>query len=133
MRIVITRWALDSYLDLRDSGVIDRATYWQVLRPDILRLRQRTEDPRFRDAHFWGPAIGRDGVDIPDGYKMKWHNVGNGNVQLRLCVALIGGDAYLCHGYVKTSPQQDQREAALLKTRIPLIRDLRHDERGELP
>lgn len=58
---------------------------------------------------------------IPKGFKMKWHNVGTGNIQLRLCVALVGQDAWLCHGYAKTSPQGDLREAAKLKERIRLI------------
>ena len=133
MRIVITGWALDSYTALRRAGVIDRTTYWKVLRPDILRLRQRAEDPRFRDSHFWGPAIGRDGVDVPDGYKMKWHNVGNGNVQLRLCVAVLDGDAFLFHGYIKNSPAQDRLEAEKIKMRIQLLREGAVELMGELP
>ena len=64
---------------------------------------------------------------------MKWHNFGNGNVQLRLCVALVDGDAYLCHAYVKTSPAQDRRRAASLKHKILLIQRGHHVERGELP
>jgi hypothetical protein len=63
---------------------------------------------------------------------MKWHNFGNGNVQLRLCVGLVRGDAYLCHAYVKTSPAQDKRMAGSLKDKLSMIRSGLHDERGGL-
>jgi hypothetical protein len=96
-------------------------------------LRTRTTDPKFSDPRFWGPALARRNKPVTDGWKMKWHNFGNGNVQLRLCVALLDGDAYLCQAYAKTSPTQDQRMAASLKDRIELIRAGRHDERGVLP
>lgn len=132
MRIVITRWGLDSYLDLLHHGVLDRALYYEVLRPDILRLRNTATDLNFRESKFWGPAIDRKGSAVKDGWKMKWHNFGNGNAQLRLCVALVGDDAYLCHAYVKTSGPQDKRMAGSLKDKIGLIRTGRHDERGEL-
>jgi hypothetical protein len=130
LRIVITRWGLDAYLELLHKGVFDRALYRKELRPDILKLRAWPHDDAFQHAKFWGPAD--DGSVVPDGYKMKWHNFGNGNVQLRLCVGLVGGDAYLCHAFVKTSPDQDKREAAKLRKRISLIRDGNFDWRGEL-
>lgn len=133
MRIVITRWGLDSYLDLLHSGVLDRALYYEVLRPDVLRLRDRVNDPKFKEAKFWGPAIDRKDREVEDGWKMKWHNFGNGNVQLRLCVGLVGDDAFLCQAYVKTSAAQDKRMAGSLKEKLALIRTERHDERGELP
>ena len=133
MRIVITGWALDSYLELLHGGVIDRDLYRETLRPDCQRLRNLQTDPKFKDPHFWGPAIDRQQKKIASGFKMKWHNIGNGSVQLRLCVALVGGDAYLCHAYVKTSPQQDRRKAALLKNRVQLIQQGTYDLRGELP
>mgnify|MGYP000996428208 CR=1 FL=1 len=64
---------------------------------------------------------------------MKWHNFGNGQVQLRLCVALVSGNAHLCHAYVKTSDAQDKRMAGSLKDKIELIGAGLHDVRGELP
>jgi hypothetical protein len=133
VRIVITRWGLDAYLDLLHRGVLDRALYYEVLRPDIVRLRRRTDDPKFREPKFWGPAIDRSDREVEDGWKMKWHNFGSGSVQLRLCVGLVGDDAYLCHAYVKTSAAQDKRMAGSLKDKIGLIRAGRHHERGELP
>jgi len=132
VRIVITRWGLDSYLDLRHHGVFDRQLYYEVLRPDILRLRSLSTDPKFKNSKFWGPALARGNKPVIDGWKMKWHNFGNGNVQLRLCVALLNDDAYLCHAYVKTSDPQDKRMGASLKDKIDLIRAGKHDERGEL-
>lgn len=133
MRIVITRWGLDAYLDLLHRGVFDRDLYYEVLRPDILRLRNRVADATFENPKFWGPALDRQNSPVTDGYKMKWHSFGNGNVQLRLCVGLVGGDAFLCHAYVKTSGAQDMRMAAALKDRLGLIRAGQHQERGELP
>ncbi len=132
MRIVITRWGLDAYLALLHGGVFTQAAYWQVLRPDILRLRGWPTDPWFREARSWGPARDRPNTDVPQGYKMKWHNLGNGNVQLRLCVGLVEGSAYLCHAYVKTSAELDRREAAKLKMRISLIHAGTYQSRGEL-
>ncbi|NOY90818.1 MAG: hypothetical protein GXP55_06360 [Deltaproteobacteria bacterium] len=132
MRIVITRWGLDSYLDLLHRGVLDAALYRRVLRPDILLLRERNAQPKFKKPKFWGPAIDLRGRAVGDGWKMKWHNFGPHNVQLRLCIALIEADSYLCHAYVKNSGSQDKRMAASLKDKIQLIRRLQHDERGEL-
>lgn len=135
MRIVITRWGLDAYLGHLHGGLFDRATYRAILRPDILLLQgllAGSPHPKFQNSRFWGPAQDRKGLVIADGYKMKWHNFGNGNVQLRLCVALVGGDAFLCQAYIKTSPVQDKLMAASLKDKIALIRAGNFDERGEL-
>lgn len=132
VRIVITRWGLDAYLDLLHEGVFDRGLYREVLRPDILRLRNLGSDDKFENAKFWGPANDRRGRQVPDGFKMKWHNLGPRNVQLRLFVALLDGDAFLCRAYVKTGDAQDKRMAAILKHHILLIRQGRLDERGEL-
>ena len=135
MRIIITRWGLDSYLEHQKSGLFNLATYRDVLRPDILLLRtllSGSPDSKFQNAKFWGPAIDRKGHAVPDGYKMKWHNFGNGNVQFRLCVAVINDDAYLCHAYAKTSQARDHLMAGSLKDKIKLIRDGTYDVRGEL-
>ncbi|MCB9764718.1 MAG: hypothetical protein H6739_33390 [Alphaproteobacteria bacterium] len=129
---MITSWALDSYLGLKHSGVLPRELYFQRLRPDILRLRALGQDPRFKDARFWGPAKCSPSETVPDGFKMKWHNLGNGNVQLRLCIGLVDGDAFLCQGFKKTSPGQDFREGFKLMERIRLIRQQRHVEKGAL-
>lgn len=82
MRILITDWALDA-----DAGMVGRdfteKEYRGVLRPDIARLHRRDADPRFKDARFWGPAQSGPACNVPDGFKMKWHNIGPGLIQLR--------------------------------------------------
>lgn len=62
---------------------------------------------------------------------MKWHNIGAGKVQLRLCVAMTG-QAFLCQAYVKNSPSIDKRESAKLKSRINLIALGKYQYRGML-
>ncbi len=130
MRIVITRWGLASYVRLSASGVVTDSIYWSMIRPDIERLRHLGSDEKFLEASFWGPARDRGNKPIADGYKMKWRNFGGRNIQMRLCVGLVAGDAFLCHAYQKTSPSQDRRESAKLKDRIQLIRENRHREEG---
>ena len=39
MKIVITAWALDSYLDLKHSGVFSSEEYKTKIRPDVLLLK----------------------------------------------------------------------------------------------
>lgn len=133
MRIFITRWGFDAYLEHLHAGLFDAKLYKGVLRLDILRLRAKATDTKFKNSKFWGPAQRFNGTTIDDGYKMKWHNFGNGNVQFRLCVALVGEDAYLCHAYIKTSAARDRLMAGRLDDRILLIRNGKCDIRGELP
>lgn len=67
---------------------------------------------------------------LSDGYKMKWHNVGNGKVQLRLPVGLLS-DAVLCHAYVKQNDKQERRMLVKFKTHLQLIRQGRHSAAEE--
>lgn len=64
---------------------------------------------------------------------MKWHNLENGRAQLRVCVALVGGEALLCRAYSKTSEAQDKREAAKLKDHLRSILAGTYQRRGVLP
>ena len=32
---------------------------------------------------------------------MKWHNVGNGKFQLRLCIAIVNNECFVCRAYCK--------------------------------
>lgn len=73
-----------------------------------------------------------NGKIILDGYKMKWHNVGDGCVQLRLAVGLIGGDFFLCESYVKKDDKVDRRKLAKFKSHLELIRQGRYTIRGKL-
>ena len=72
------------------------------------------------------------GKTIQNGHKMKWHNIGSGRVQLRLGVAILGGKAFLCQGYVKASEFVDKKEMAKLKNRIRDISTGHYTYRGSL-
>lgn len=120
--IVITEWALDSYVNLKAQQAFTDAEYRSTLRPDVVRLRGGipSTDPKFTNAKFWGPATS-GGVAIANGYKMKWHNVGPGQVQLRLPVTTGPRTAFLCEAYVKTNAATEQRKMARFKTHMNLI------------
>ncbi len=136
--IVITEWALDSYLDLKHRQVFDDPFYGQTIRPDVELLSQYPNAAKFSVGRFWGPATDKAGNQIPDGFKMKWRQVGAGLVQLRLCVAITrapadsSARAYLCRAYVKSSGKVDKREAAKLKRHINLIHQGQYVYRGKL-
>ncbi len=119
MGIVITQWALDSYLDLKHSSVFSSIEYKNIIRPDVLLLNQFPNSPKFSNSKFWSLAS-MGSVVVSQGFKMKWHNVGNGKIQLRLAVANFS-DFFLCQAYVKENSSLDRREIAKLKTRIQLI------------
>lgn len=134
MDIVITEWALESYLNLRHEDVFSEVEYWTVLRPDVELLKDGFpfKHEQFQNPKFWGPAKGKDGKVIQGGYKMKWHNIGNGRVQLRLLVVLQEEKAFLCQAYVKSSDKKDFREMAKLKIYIHDIVSGRFVMRGLL-
>lgn len=69
--------------------------------------------------------------EISGGFKMKWHQVGPGRVQLRLPVGLAAA-AVLCEAYVKGGAKEERRRPARFKTHMQLIRQGRYDERGRL-
>ena len=133
MRVIITEWALQAYLDLLSQNVFSHSDYRKILRPDVKLLKAGLPSPHteFQTSKFWGPAKSPLGM-VSNGFKMKWHNLGPGNVQLRLAVAIIAGDAYLCQAYVKKSEAQDLREGANLKHYINLIHAGRYTWRGDL-
>ncbi len=130
MQIVITDWALDSYLDLLHGGAFTRAEYWSTLRPDVERLRSFPQDPLFGSHKFWSPASVANNV-VPDGFKMKWHQVGNGKVQLRLPVGLLT-DAFLCGAYVKANASAETKALIRFKQHLNLIRQGHFVRRGTL-
>lgn len=131
--IVITEWALQSYLDLKAQGAFTTAEYKQQIRPDVelLKAGWPPVDPKFQTSKFWGAAVGRQGP-VSTGFKMKWHNMGNGQVQIRLCVTHFQGRVFLCQAYVKDSKATDLREIAKFRGRVDLIQQHRHIERGIL-
>lgn len=77
-------------------------------------------------------ATDSQGQPIDDGYKMKWHNMGNGRVNIRLPVAMLR-KAFLCEAYVKNDPKKEKRRLAPFKTQVQLVREGRHTTRGRLP
>lgn len=128
MDIVITNWGLQTYLALRHRNVFTLDDYNDKLRPDALLLRDYPNSPRFQNAKFWGSADNNDASC----FKMKWHNIGPGRVQLRVGVVLHGGDALICEGYVKSSPNADKRYTRRLRVHAELIRRGQYQKLGEL-
>ena len=132
-RVIITDWALDSYLTLKHAQTFTDQQYWTVIRPDVERLRGGipSRDPKFGNAKFWGPAK-YGNVVLPHGYKMKWHQLGSGNIQLRLPVMTGTAEVYLCEAYVKASAALEKRKMARFKTHMNLISLGRYVYRGDL-
>lgn len=130
MEIVITDWALQSYLSL--LGVFTREEYLTILRPDVELLAMYPHHPKFDNDKFWGPCKDRSGKIIHQGQKMKWHNIGSGRIQLRLLIVMAHNKAHLCNAYVKGNENTDFREMAKLKTKIQLINEGKFIFRGRL-
>jgi hypothetical protein len=135
--VIITEWALDSYLNLKHAQVFTDAEYWSVLRPDVELLKEGipSPNPKFAATSFWGPAkLGS--VVLGNGYKMKWRQIGPGLVQLRLPVTAgsRGGvpSAFLCGCYEKRNVNYEQRKMARFKTHMNLIAQDRYTYRGAL-
>ena len=118
-------------LDLKHRHVFTDREYRAIFRPDAERLKVFPKDPIFKVSGFWGPATKGNGVNVSDGYKMKWDSVGSGKSELRLCVAIIGARAFLCQAYVKKG-KNDLRECLNLERYITLIRQGRYSERGRI-
>lgn len=142
MEVIITEWGLQSYIDLKSMGIFTDQDYKTHLRPDAELLK--TDDPfdpnhpKFSNHKFWGPATS-SGKIIKYGYKMKWHNLGAGNVQLRLCIVILESiiekvklqRGFICNSYVKDD-KTDAREMARIKIKIQKIEDGTFVYRGKL-
>ena len=131
MDIIITDWALQSYLDLKHKRVFTDKEYQKILRPEAELLKQFPRHTKFRVNSFWGPATHGNGVSVRDGFKMKWDSIGSGNVELRLGVAILGPQAFLCQSYVKKG-NNDYRQSLNLERYISLIRQQRYIDRGRI-
>lgn len=132
MDIIITQWALDSYLDLViHHQVMTRRDYWYDIRPDVMRLKNYPNDIKFSLSKFWSIAQNVSGGAIQSGYKMKWHQVGAGRIQLRLPIGILSG-AFLCAAYVKSNAKQEKRQLAKFKTYLQLIKQNQYVECGRL-
>ncbi len=94
--------------------------------------------PKFGNDKFWGPATFK-GQIIKYGHKMKWHNIGPGRNQLRLCVVIAETElsgkkkqrAFLCTSYIKDN-SAEKREMARLKIKIRKVLDGTYQYRGML-
>ncbi len=142
MEVIITEWGLQSYISLKAKGAFTDSEYQKVLRPDAKLLK--TDDPfdpnhpKFSNDKFWGPATSK-GQIVKYGYKMKWHNLGPGKNQLRLCVVIVETEledkkeqrSFLCTSYIKDD-KTEKREMAKLKTKIRKILDGTYVYRGKL-
>ena len=142
MEVIVTEWGLKSYINLKYQVVFTDVDYKTILRQDVELLK--TDDPfdvnhpKFSNDKFWGPAKNK-GKIVKFGYKMKWHNLGPGKVQLRLCVVILKTEieqvvaqrAFLCTSYVKDD-KSDKIEMALLKMKITKIEDGTFYYRGKL-
>jgi hypothetical protein len=132
VEIIITGWALNSYLELKHQRVFSKEEYIGTIRPDALRLKNYPDDPKFKNDKFWSIATDRTGNKIQDGYKMKWHQIGNGKVQLRLTVGIFGDDAFLCEAYVKENSKAENRKMARFKVYLQKIRNNEYVGNGRL-
>lgn len=142
MEVIITEWGLQSYISLKDQAIFRDTDYKTILRPDAELLK--TDDPfdpkhqKFSNSKFWGPATYL-GQILKFGFKMKWHNFGQGKVQLRLCVVIaeteiegvVAQRAFLCTSYVKDD-KTDKREMARMKIKIQKVIDGTYVYRGKL-
>lgn len=79
MKVIITEWSLDSYLNLKHERVFNDYEYRYQIRPDAELLKEAwpPTNPKFSNSKFWGPAVGLSGSTIQYGFKMMWHNVGS--------------------------------------------------------
>lgn len=118
MDIVITEWAFQSYLELKHKGAFTMSQYHNELRPAAMKLAVYPNDSIFRDGRKWGPAQDKNGLIIENGFKLKWHNMGHGRVQLRCLVVIWNETAFLCDSYIKTSDSLDKRRCSRLKSKI---------------
>ena len=132
MEIIITDWALDSYLDLVSKKVFSRHEYLEVIRPDVMLLFDFPNDPKFQNGKFWSPAKDMSGAIISSGFKMKWHQIGSGRVQLRLTVGVLDEKCYLCEAYVKNNEKVEARKLAKFKGILELIRQGSYTVMGKL-
>jgi hypothetical protein len=124
MDLIITNWALDSYqLLINDKHVFSKDEFLTVIRPDVLLLKDGfpSQHEKFNQSKFWGEAT-LNGKIIQNAFKMKWHNIGDGKIQLRLCVIILKSNIYICNGYVKND-RTEPREMAKLKLKIDKINE----------
>ena len=125
MNIVITEWALQSYLDLKHARASTDDDYKTRIRPRAEKLKDgypsKHEELNPENNKYWSIATDHSGKKIKDRFKMKWHQLNDGKTnQLRLCVVIFDGEAYLCRAY--TDKDKEKFEMATLKVHAEKIR-----------
>ena len=117
-------------MNLLHEGTISKKEFTKVIKPDVMLLKKDyPQHEKFSNAKFWGLAT-VNGKIIDHGFKMKWHNIGNGKVQLRLCVTILKNKAFLCHSYVKRDEKIDKKEMSRFKIKIQKIIENKHEVRA---
>jgi hypothetical protein len=122
MEIINTGWGLNSYLELRSKHIFTDFEYRDVLKPDVMLLHEFPNHEKFNQNKFWSPAENHNKKIITDCYKMKWRQIGNGRIQLRLTVMIRDNQCFLCEAYVKENEKIEKRKLARLTTYAELIR-----------
>lgn len=114
MDLILTNWALDSYQELRRRHIFSKEEFWEVIRPDVLLLKDGYPSPheKFKQSKFWGTAT-FNGNAIQNGFKMNLKRI------------------YICNGYVKND-KSDLREMVKLKSKIDKIKEGKFVQLGVL-
>jgi hypothetical protein len=71
-------------------------------------------------------------MPISNGFKMKWHHIGSGQIQLRLSVAMLSSQAILCQAYVKHNEKEDKLQIAIFSLYMDYILKNKHKEVGKI-
>ena len=69
---------------------------------------------------------------IANGYKIKWHQMGTGLVQLRLTIGIFEDECFLCEAYVKSNANMEYRKLENFRHYLKSIRDKQYLKRGRL-
>src|SRR5574337_479790 len=130
MGVVITQWALDSFLNIQLSQPMQGIDCWAFIMPDVLLLKHYPSNPKFDDQQFWSNAT-YNREHIMDGHEMKWTQIHNHDIQLKLLVVIFDG-VYIDSASVGHDQKFEKRRLAVFKTHVQLIRQGRYIECGVL-
>ena len=54
--IIIIKWALNSYLKLKEDNCFNKEEFKTIIRTDVLRLKNFPNDNKFVSQQFWCPV-----------------------------------------------------------------------------
>jgi len=57
-------------------------------------LNEFPQHPKFRQGKFWSGTQDLSGKPIANGFKMKWHQIGTGLIQLRATVGIFDNEFF---------------------------------------